>query len=95
MYTNPKMKYRGNLNKDRLRWTKTCRAEGCLWKVVVDFNVGLGNRPLQLWQCFQWTQEVAWFASCKTQGIEHGRKGCRSLVGCSAWYGLEGYRESL
>jgi hypothetical protein len=32
MYTNPKMKYRGNLSRDRQRWTKTCRSKRLLMK---------------------------------------------------------------
>ncbi len=34
MYTNPKMKYKGDLSRDKPKWTKTCRqkpieVEGC------------------------------------------------------------------
>jgi hypothetical protein len=32
IYTNPKIKYKGNLNKNRQRWTKTCKCKGLLMK---------------------------------------------------------------
>jgi hypothetical protein len=27
MYTNPKMKYKGNLSRNKQRWTKTCKGK--------------------------------------------------------------------
>ncbi len=89
MYTNPKMKYRGNLNKDRQRWTKTCRSirllmEGCnkFWNRPRASNLSIMTMFLEKTM----NQEVAWFASSKIHGIDYVREGCRSLVGCDARY---------
>ncbi len=37
MYTNPKMKYRGNLSRDKQRWTKTLRGIRLLMKGYTRF----------------------------------------------------------
>jgi len=43
----------------------------------------------------QRTQEATSFTSSKTQGINYGRKRCKSLVGSSARYSPKGYRKGL
>ncbi len=41
MYTNPKMEYRSNMNKDRQKWTETCKGKRLLMKGYNKFQ----NRP--------------------------------------------------
>ncbi len=43
----------------------------------------------------QRTQETTLFTSSKTQGIDYGRKRCKSLVGFNVGYSPKGYRKGL
>ncbi len=38
MYTNPKMKYKGNLSRNKQRWTKTLRGKRLLMKGYTRFQ---------------------------------------------------------
>jgi isochorismate hydrolase len=40
MYTNPKTKYKGNLSRDKQRWTKTLRRK---WLLMKDYNMFLSK----------------------------------------------------